>query len=197
MTAEILFNLLPREVKDHFTDGGTYEDFPDDMNNFFEFIDEGADRAVFALSNDFVVKFEYGHDQSLTEYETYKALEHKEVATKIYSNPWLVELGVIFAERVIPMEEYFLNILGDMIIDEEQDYYAMDFISDFSANENSLGSISEYLWDKIDSKTFEELSSFVGLVGITGLNDMHVANIGVSKDGRFMALDLGYGGACW
>ena len=194
MTSDILFELLPDEIKEHFANGGTAMDLDDSVriSNYLEYLDEGADRTVYALNSDFVVKFETTNaDQSLVEFDMYQEYQDENIITKIYSTYELAEKGVIFAERVTPMREFLRWTLGDR--KDKRDWYLTDYFDDFSADEESLSSVYEYLWDELDKDVIEELTSFVGSVEMFGLNDMHVDNIGVNRHGKFLALDAGFG----
>lgn len=192
MTTEKLFELLPLEIQEHFNNGGTYEDLKENIHNYLEYLDEGADRVVFELNEDYVVKFELGNDQSIREYHTYHRLKEvkEKVTTEIFSNTTLSGQGLIFAERVTPMEEYFSELWGSRK-EEGTDNYLVDYVEEFSADRGTLEWFMDLVYYEVSESVLQELDNFVDLVDMYNLHDMHVGNIGVDKNGVFVALDLG------
>lgn len=194
-----LFNLLPTEIRKHLRSGQHINSFNGNLNNFLEYINEGADRQVFILNEEYVVKFDSDqssdYTQSQLEYESYQAIEDKEAITEIIASEELLELGVIFAERVVPLVDYFYNKFGDEIYNPEESKYikTIDYIQDFNPSNDGMYIFSEFFYDRLDTDTLAELEHFVGYVEMNGLQDIHSDNIGIRKDGAFVALDLGYG----
>lgn len=190
-----LFELLPEEIKHHLTRNGHICSFPHNLNNYLEFMGEGADRTVFALNDDYVVKFETeaNSDQNIQEYYTYQDIEDSRVSTKFFTSDELLDMGVLFAERVIPMEDYFFNILGLEFYNVEKRIRIIDYVADFDLSEHGIHFLTEKLEGYIDNDILLELVAFADFAMIYGLQDMHSENIGVAKDGRFLALDLGFG----
>ena len=192
MTAELLFNLLPEEISSHYLNRGRLSDLKVNLNNYFEYIDEGSDREVFAINRDFVLKIEEGNYQSKSEWFTYQEKKDIRISTKIYSNEWLASRGIIFAERVIPMRDYFYDMLKECELDVDITEYMYD-INDFNADYDGYDDLYSMLSGKISEDVLEELGNFVELSVEHQLHDMHTQNIGVARDGTFLALDLGLG----
>lgn len=193
---EELFQLLPEDIKSYLKKNGNMSDFPYDLNNYFDYIGEGADREVFALNDDYVVKFErsYDSDQNWAEYDTYQEIKDYKLSTKIIGSPDLIEMGLIFAERVIPMEEYFHNILGNKLYgDGRKGIRLIDYVNDFDLSLHGIDFLLRKLKEAVREDILEELGSFADAAQVHGLLDIHSGNIGVSEDGHFLALDLGYG----
>ena len=190
-----LFELLPADIKNHLIEYGHIDSFPHNLNNYLEFLGEGSDRAVFALNDDYVVKFEFqgGDDQNLQEYHTYQEDQVSETSTKIFANEKLLDMGLLFAERVVPMGDFFYELFGEKLYSKKKNIKVMDYIDDFDLSEHGIYFLVEKLTGWVDEEILEELEAFTSLAQLCGLQDMHSENIGVARDGRFLALDLGFG----
>lgn len=160
------------------------------IQDWRDYLGEGAYRVVYDLSNGWVVKYSNCASDNLKEYVTYHSLPTEHLAA-VVATEGLLRAGVIFMEKVEPIEcDGVYTKESDSIslknASHKMNRYTMDYLEDDEAE-----ALDEYF----EREYLTEPGSFMSLMNFIWkwkINDAHDGNIGIKND-RFVMLDYNHG----